>query len=68
MNEPKNESIFLSIGMVRGLIGFVAGMLAGGLLVTLIRLVLGLTAWDPNTFGFTKAPGWWVRSSLPQVL
>ncbi len=46
-----------SIGLVRGLVWYVIGALAGMLLVTLIRLVLGLPTWDPNTFGFTE-PAW----------
>ena len=49
----------LSIGLVRGLLGFITGFLAGTLLVTVIRLILGLEAWSmtqPN-LGFTE-PAW----------
>ena len=60
--DQKTKVSLLSIGIVRGLIGFVAGLLAGGLLVTLIRLALGLKAWDPNTFGFTQSA--WVVGGL----
>jgi len=56
MNRRTNSG-FLSIGLLRGLIGFVIGTPAGLLLVTVIRLALGLTAWNPGAFGFTE-PAW----------
>ena len=36
----------LSIGLVRGLIGLIIGMVVGLLLVTAIRMLMGLPAWD----------------------
>jgi cytochrome c oxidase subunit 1 len=56
MNENTKVN-FLSIGIVRGLIGMAIGWLVGAILVTLIRLALGLPAWNPGTFGFTE-PAW----------
>lgn len=56
MSENKKAS-FLSIGLVRGLIGMLIGGLAGILLVSVIRLLLGLQVWNPLTFGFTE-PAW----------
>jgi cytochrome c oxidase subunit I len=55
--SEKSKTNLLSLGIVRGLIGYVVGMLAGALLVTLIRLPLGLEIWNPATFGFTQ-PAW----------
>jgi cytochrome c oxidase subunit 1 len=58
MSEHKKPALF-SIGLVRGLIGFIVGFLAGALLVTVIRLSMGLEAWSmtqPN-LGFTE-PAW----------
>ena len=58
MSEHKKPTL-LSIGLVRGLIGFVVGFLAGALLVTVIRMIMGLEAWSmvqPN-LGFTE-PAW----------
>jgi cytochrome c oxidase subunit 1 len=57
MSEQTQKVKIGSIGLVRGLIWFVIGTLAGMLLVTLIRLVLGLPTWNPGTFGFTE-PAW----------
>ena len=56
MTDEK-KGTFFATGMGRGLIGFVIGFLAGSLLVTLIRLLLGLQVWNPDTFGFTR-PAW----------
>jgi cytochrome c oxidase subunit 1 len=55
MNEKK--ATFFSIGLVRGTLGMLAGFIAGALLVTLVRLVMGLPVTDPNTFGLTQ-PAW----------
>lgn len=60
MNEEINNAkrvSFLTIGLVRGLLGFAAGWLVGALLVSIIRAILGLTAWNPQSFGFTE-PAW----------
>jgi cytochrome c oxidase subunit 1 len=65
MNQKTKVSLF-SFGLVRGLIGFVAGMLAGAIFVTLVRMALGLKAWDPNTFGFTQ-PAWVVGGLFAAV-
>jgi len=44
-------------GLVRGLVWQVIGTLAGALLVSGIRFLLGLPPFDLNTFGFTE-PAW----------
>lgn len=62
MSETKKVGI-LSLALVRGSIFMVLGGLLGMLLVSGIRLVLGLTVWDPNTFGFTE-PAWVVGAIL----
>ncbi len=59
MSEHKKPTFF-SIGLVRGLIGFIAGFLIGALLVTVIRAIMGLSAWNyapPLEFGFSR-PAW----------
>jgi cytochrome c oxidase subunit 1 len=61
MSETKKVSI-LSLSLVRGLIGLLVGLLAGALLVTIIRLILGLQAWYPANFGFHQ--GAWVLGVL----
>lgn len=52
---------FLSIGLVRGLIGFLLGWIAGTGLVTLIKSIMGLPAWNwdlvSKSYGFTE-PAW----------
>lgn len=53
---------FFSVGLIRGLVFMLGGYLAGILLVTVIRLALGLPAflpWNPagNEFLFSE-PGW----------
>jgi cytochrome c oxidase subunit 1 len=57
MSEQTQKVKIGSIGLVRGLIWYVVGAIVGMLLVTLIRLVLGLPIWTPATFGFTE-PAW----------
>ena len=55
---------FFSLGLIRGLIWQAAGMLAGGLLATVIRYVMGL---EPlGTFFFTEPA--WVVSGLFGVI
>jgi cytochrome c oxidase subunit 1 len=61
MNDTTKKTSFFSIGIVRGLIFMVVGFLAGALLVTVIRAILGLPAWawNPtgNQYGFSE-PAW----------
>lgn len=47
MSENQKIGVF-SISILRGLIGFVLGALIGIVLVLLVRLVMGLPAWDPE--------------------
>jgi len=61
MKHEKKTGIF-SVALLRGTIGFVIGYLIGAVLVTVIRLALGLAAWRPETFGFTE--GAWVVGVL----
>jgi cytochrome c oxidase subunit 1 len=61
MSETKKAGVF-SLSLVRGLIGMLVGVLAGALLVSVIRLVLGLQAWYPANFGFHQ--GAWVAGAL----
>jgi cytochrome c oxidase subunit 1 len=65
MSDNTKGSPF-SIGLMRGLVGLLIGGLAGALLVTLIRLVMGLPAWEwgpvANSFGFSQAA--WVAGAL----
>ncbi len=60
MSENTKVSPF-SIGLVRGLIGMLIGMPVGALLVTVIRLIMGLPAWDwgpqAKSYGFSE-PAW----------
>lgn len=59
----ENDKVSLrSIGIFRGLFGFVIGSLIGLLLVTTIRLIIGLEPWNPDTFGFTE--GAWVLGAI----
>lgn len=44
----RKQRNFLSTGALRGIAGMIVGMLLGMGLVTLIRLLLGLTAWSPE--------------------
>jgi cytochrome c oxidase subunit 1 len=53
-------------GVVRGLLWQVAGTVVGALLLTLMRVILGLKAFDLNTFGFTEPA--WVFGSLVGML
>src|SRR3972149_9409752 len=53
-------------GEVRGLLWQVAGTVVSALLFTLGRILLGLTAFDLNTFGFTEPA--WVFGSLVGAL
>ena len=65
MENHSKVSIF-SIGLIRGLIGLIIGWLVGMLLVTVIRLIMGLPAWNPLTFGFTE-PAWVLGAILGVV-
>ena len=60
MQKNSRISIF-SLGLIRGLIGMIIGWIAGALLVTVIRLAMGLPtwSWDPavKSYGFTE-PAW----------
>lgn len=59
--SERNKVNFLSIGLVRGLLGMLAGYMVGFVLVSGIRLIQGLPiwAWDTanNQFGFSE-PAW----------
>ena len=55
---------FFSLGLIRGLIWQVAGTIAGGLFVTLIRFVMGLTPF--GKFFFTEPA--WVVAGLSGVI
>ncbi|HSO27535.1 MAG TPA: cbb3-type cytochrome c oxidase subunit I [Anaerolineales bacterium] len=65
MSEHKRPNI-LNLGITRGTIFMIAGFLIGALLVSAIRLALGLEVfnWGPdaNSFGFTQAA--WVVGAL----
>ena len=64
--SENNKVSFTSIGLVRALIGMLIGLVIGLLLVTGIRLLMGLPAWDwgpsANSFGFHQAA--WVTGAL----
>jgi cytochrome c oxidase subunit 1 len=62
MSENTKVSL-RSIGLLRGLVGFIAGALAGMLLVTLIRLLVGLPVWNSTAHGFVE-PAWVVGALL----
>ena len=76
--SENNKVSLLSIGMVRGLIGMLIAFLAGALLVTIIRLIMGLPAWDwgpaAKAYGFAE-PAWvaggfagaWIMLRSPTV-
>ena len=62
MTDTKKAGFF-SVGLVRGLIYMLAGYVAGILLVTVIRLVMGLpaiVAWNPpaTSTSSPNPPGW----------
>ncbi|MBN1665557.1 MAG: cbb3-type cytochrome c oxidase subunit I [Anaerolineales bacterium] len=80
MNK-KNGTSLLSYGLVRGLIGQVIGTLIGLGIVTLVRLIMGLPAWDPEPawvfgmllgfIGFLIAIGAfrdWYRAALGETI
>jgi cytochrome c oxidase subunit 1 len=59
-HENRNGNI-LSTSLVRGLVGFVGGLVVGLILISLIRLVLGLPAflpYDPPLSFFFTEPAW----------
>ncbi len=58
------------IGLVRGLVGFVTGLVVGLLFVSLIRLALGLQAflpWEPPLSFFFTEPAWVVGALFATV-
>lgn len=59
--QEKSKTSFLSLGMIRGFAGMFIGWLVGAGFVSVIRLIMGLTAWEWNTiskaYGFTE-PAW----------
>ncbi len=65
MNEKTQGSIF-SVGIIRGLLGLVLGMVVGIALVSVIRLVSGLPVWswgpESNHFGFYELA--WVVGAI----
>ncbi len=65
MNEKTQGSIF-SVGIIRGLLGLVLGMVVGIALVSVIRLVSGLLVWswgpESNHFGFYESA--WVVGAI----
>ena len=61
MSEPK-KARFFSIALVKGLIGFLIGFVLGVLIVSGIRLALGLPVSQPENFGLTQAA--WVGGGL----
>jgi cytochrome c oxidase subunit 1 len=69
MNE-KTSLNPLKLGLVRGLLFMIVGWLAGTLLVTIIRLVMGMKAWEwgpsANSFGFSE-PAWVVGALFGAV-
>ena len=66
MNEQKKGGFF-SIGLVRGILGYLVGMIIGLGLVTGIRMILGLpatTPWDPQAKTFFFVEGAYVAGAL----
>ncbi|MBP1702422.1 MAG: Cytochrome-c oxidase [Chloroflexi bacterium] len=66
MNEQKKGGFF-SIGLVKGILGYVVGMVVGLALVTVLRMILGLpatTPWDPQAKTFFFVEGAWVAGAL----
>ena len=61
MEHPKQASFF-SVGLVRGTVGFVVGLLVGIILISVIRLALGLPVTDPQLYGLPRAS--WVVGAL----
>ena len=59
--QEKNKGNIFSIGLLAGHIGMLLGWLVGALLVSGIRLIMGLKVWELNpaakAFGFTE-PAW----------
>ena len=60
--ENTKRAGFFSIGLVKGLIGFFAGLLAGIVLVSVIRLALGLPLIDAQLYGLPRSA--WVVGAL----
>jgi len=64
MSEKKGS--ILSIGLMRGLLGMLAGYLVGFGLVSVIRLILGFPVWDynpaGNLYGFSESA--WVVGAI----
>ena len=48
MEETKRPGLF-AIGMLRGVLFLIVGTLVGMGIVTGVRAVMGLPAWNPNT-------------------
>ena len=65
MSEAKKAG-FLSLALVRGAIFMVVGALVGMVLVSGIRLAMGLVVWNPGTFGFTE-PAWVMGALLGAI-
>jgi cytochrome c oxidase subunit 1 len=66
MNEQKKGGFF-SIGLVRGVLGYLVGMVIGLALVTGIRMILGLTPttpWDPQAKTFFFIEGAYVAGAI----
>jgi cytochrome c oxidase subunit I len=66
MNEQK-KSGFFSIGLVRGILGYLVGMIIGLALVTVIRKIMGLpptTPWDPHAKTFFFIEGAYVAGAI----
>jgi len=66
MNEQKKGGFF-SIGLVRGVLGYLVGMVIGLALVTGIRMILGLTPttpWDPQAKTFFFIEGAYVAGAM----
>lgn len=65
MND-KSQGSFFSIGIVRGVIGLIMGMIAGIALVSVVRLISGLPVWswgpESNHFGFYESA--WVAGAI----
>lgn len=55
--EHTQKANFFSIGLVRGLGGFVVGFLVGVTLVSVVRLAIGLPVLDSKMYGLSQ-PAW----------